>query len=124
MVMFEAALGVGCGHCHDNDAAKRELDSKPQKEIARRMIDMVTTLNKSSFGGTNKVTCFTCHNGRATPIAVPNVVGEELPPALGDDYLNSLPPAPAVPTAVTVNQLLDKYWPLSAARAPCRRRRA
>ena len=109
MVMFEAALGVGCGHCHDNDAAKRELDSKPQKEIARRMIEMVTTLNKTSFGGTKKVTCFTCHNGRATPIGVPNVVGEELPPALGDDYLNSLPPAPAVPTAVTVNQLFDKY---------------
>jgi hypothetical protein len=108
MVMFEAALGVGCGHCHDADAAKRELDSKPQKEIARRMIEMVNTLNKSSFGGANKVTCFTCHSGRSTPIAIPNVVGEELPPALGDDYLASLPPPPAVP-AVDVNQVLDKY---------------
>ena len=24
MVMFEAALGVGCPYCHDNDAAKRD----------------------------------------------------------------------------------------------------
>jgi hypothetical protein len=70
---------------------------------------MVTVLNKNSFGGTKKVTCFTCHNGRATPIGVPNVVGEELPPALGDDYIASLIPAPAVPAAVSVNQLLDKY---------------
>ena len=108
MVMFEAALGVGCGYCHDADAAKRELDSKPQKEMARRMIEMVTVLNKNSFGGAKKVTCFTCHSGRSTPIGIPNVVGEELPPALGEDYLASLPPAPPVP-AVNVNQVLDKY---------------
>src|SRR5919108_1475915 len=57
MVYFEAALGVGCPYCHDNDAAKRELDTKPQKDIARRMIEMVNTLNKNSFGGTPRVTC-------------------------------------------------------------------
>src|SRR5215470_6115662 len=41
MVLFEAALGVGCGYCHDADANKRELDVKPQKAIARQMIAMV-----------------------------------------------------------------------------------
>ena len=109
MVFFEAALGVGCPHCHDNDAAKRELDTKPQKLVARRMIDMVTAINKNTFGGAGTVTCFTCHMGRSKPIGTPNVVGEELPPALGEDYDASLPPAPAVP-AMTAAQVLDKYF--------------
>ncbi len=108
MVLFEAALGLGCGFCHDPDGNKRELDTKPQKETARRMIAMVNTLNATSFGGAKKVTCFTCHSGRSTPIGTPNVVGEELPPALGEDYVASLPPAPAVP-AITAAQILDKY---------------
>ena len=98
MVMFEAALGVGCPYCHDNDATKREADTKPQKEIARRMIEMVNAVNKNSFGGANRVTCFTCHNGRPSPIGVPNVLGVPLPPALGEDYYANLPSAPAVPT--------------------------
>ncbi len=84
MVFFEAALGVGCPYCHDNDANKRELDSKPQKLIARQMIEMVTSINKTTFRGSPKVTCFTCHEGRNIPIAVPNVTNAPLPPALGD----------------------------------------
>jgi hypothetical protein len=108
MVLFEAALGVGCPYCHDNDAAKRELDTKPQKLIARQMIDMVAAINKNTFGGAGKVSCFTCHMGRSTPIGTPNVTGVELPPALGEDYLASLPLAPAVP-AVSASQVLDKY---------------
>lgn len=108
MVMFEAALGVGCGYCHDADATKRELDTKPQKTVAREMIEMVNAINRNSFKGEKKVSCFTCHSGRAVPIAVPNVIHEELPPAHGQDYLASLPPAPPVPN-VTAAQLLDKY---------------
>ena len=109
MVYFEAALGVGCPYCHDNDAAKRELDTKPQKDIARRMIEMVNAVNKTSFAGAPRVTCFTCHQGRPSPIGAPNVVGEQFPPALGEDYYANLPAAPAVPTGVTPAQVLDKY---------------
>jgi len=116
MVYFEAALGVGCPYCHDNDAAKRELDTKPQKDIARRMIEMVNALNKSSFGGAPRVTCFTCHQGRPTPIGVPNVVGQPLPPALGEDYLANLPPAPPVPN-IDAGQVLDKYIAASGGAA-------
>jgi Photosynthetic reaction centre cytochrome C subunit len=108
MVYFEAALGVGCGYCHDNDATKRELDTKPQKQVARRMIEMVNTLNKNSFGGAPRVTCYTCHMGRPMPIGVPHVIGEALPPALGEDYYANLPPAPAAP-AMNPAQVLDKY---------------
>ena len=108
MVLFEAALGVGCPYCHDNDGNKRELDSKPQKLIARQMIEMVNTVNKTTFRGQAKVTCFTCHQGRNIPIGVPNVTNNPLPPALGEDFIASLPPPPPVPT-VTVAQVLDKY---------------
>src|SRR5258706_2527062 len=109
MVFFEAALGVGCPYCHDDDAAKRDLDTKNTKIVARRMIDMVMTVNKSTFGGAQRVTCFTCHMGRPTPIGVPNVTGEELPVALGEDYPLSRPSPPAVP-AVGAAQVLDKYF--------------
>jgi len=109
MVMFEAALGVGCGYCHDADANKREVDSKPQKTIARGMIEMVNNINKTTFRGQARVTCFTCHQGRNIPIGVPNVTNSPLPPALGEDFVASLPPPPPVPTAVTPAQLIDKY---------------
>src|SRR5215510_6890324 len=109
MVFFEASLGVGCPYCHDADAAKRDLDTNPRKEIARRMIDMVSTVNKSTFAGNKRVTCFTCHMGRPVPIGVPNVTGEELPVALGEDYAPSRPAPAAVPT-VTPAQVLDKYF--------------
>ena len=109
MVMFEAALGVGCGYCHDADANKREVDSKPQKTIARGMIEMVNNINKTTFRGQARVTCFTCHQGRNIPIGVPNVTNSPLPPALGEDFVASLPPPPPVPTAVTPVQLIDKY---------------
>jgi hypothetical protein len=108
MVLFEAALGVGCPYCHDNDGNKRELDTKPQKLIARQMIEMVNTVNKTTFRGQAKVTCFTCHQGRNIPIGVPNVTNNPLPPALGEDYVASLPPPPPVPT-VTPAQVIDKY---------------
>ena len=109
MVMFEAALGVGCGYCHDADANKREVDSKPQKLIARQMIEMVNNVNKTTFRGQARVTCFTCHQGRNIPIGVPNVTNSPLPPALGEDFIASLPPPPPVPTAVTPAQVIDKY---------------
>jgi len=109
MVYFEAALGVGCPYCHDNDAAKRELDTKPQKDVARRMIEMVNAVNKNTFGGAPRVTCFTCHMGRPQPIGMPNVVGQpQGPPALGEDYFANLPPAPPVPN-MDAGQVLDKY---------------
>jgi len=108
MVMFEAALGVGCGYCHDADANKREVDSKPQKAIARQMIEMVNSVNKTTFRGQARVSCFTCHQGRNIPIGVPNVTNSPLPPALGEDFVASLPPPPPVP-AVTPAQVIDKY---------------
>ncbi len=70
MQLMEISLGVHCNYCHDNDGTKRELDTKPQKAIARRMITMTQDINRTMFNGTNRVTCFTCHQGHTKPGAV------------------------------------------------------
>jgi len=108
MVYFEGALGVGCGFCHDSDGSKRDADTNPRKNTARRMIRMVNAINESTFNGQKVVTCMTCHQGRNKPIGVPFVVSEQAPPALGEAYLDAMPPAAPIPN-VTVDQLLNKY---------------
>ena len=107
MVYFEAALGVGCGHCHEGNNTQRALDDNPKKDVARGMIDLVAAINEN-FEGEREVTCFTCHNGRPVPIGTPNVTGESLPVALGEDYRALLPAEAPVPT-ITVDQVFDRY---------------
>src|SRR4051812_6973654 len=67
MRQYTQALGVTCDHCHAQDRAS---DDKMQKEVARKMIAMVTEINaKSPDGGAKAhVTCFPCHNGKVTPL--------------------------------------------------------
>jgi hypothetical protein len=55
---FARALSVNCTYCHaDGDFAS---DSKPMKQTARRMYEMVNTTNRDSFGGATALV------GRAT----------------------------------------------------------
>ena len=70
---FNSALGVKCDFCHvvDTDAAGKhigwEKDSKPMKDMARKMIQLVHDLNKKSKVIDNKASCFMCHHGKAEP---------------------------------------------------------
>jgi len=100
MHLIQGALGVTCFYCHVSpsfvDAPK---DDKAPKLAARRMITMVQEINKNSFGGRQVVTCYTCHRGSITPIAVP------LLPAVQPEE-----PKPAPDLAMpTVDRILDKY---------------
>ena len=106
MFYFEAALGVGCGHCHDGNNTERALDTNEKKEVARQMIAMVAALNENSFDGEQQVTCFTCHQGQAIPTAVPRVINAEVPLRL--DSTVAAPPPAAIPQ-ITVAQIFDKY---------------
>jgi photosynthetic reaction center cytochrome c subunit len=65
MQAFAFALGQNCQFCHvqGNFAA----DDKPEKETARKMLAMVMSVNKDTFGGHQVVRCFTCHQGNAHP---------------------------------------------------------
>ena len=67
-------LGVTCGTCHVRGNFASE--EKPQKQTARKMLEMVKALNKASFPDykpkdgesvLGRVTCYTCHRGETTP---------------------------------------------------------
>ena len=69
---YANSLGVSCGHCHDTQ--HWELDTKPEKEITRKMAAMNARINiellKSIEGlkGPNPVVnCTTCHRGSVKP---------------------------------------------------------
>lgn len=66
------SLGVHCDYCHvtqgtdpktGRDIWLYERDDKPEKLRGREMIKMVLELNKTSFGGEQKITCYSCHRG-------------------------------------------------------------
>jgi hypothetical protein len=89
MQTFAESLGVMCTHCHAPDpnappsAAGRppmldySLDEKPEKDVARKMIQMVMSLNGDTLKGIGdqaipeKVSCFTCHAGAKVPLIKP-----------------------------------------------------
>ena len=74
MQLMTQGLGVSCGFCHarGNFAA----ETNPRKATARRMLEMVQTMNRQFFpdyrpsdgeSRLGKVTCFTCHQGAERP---------------------------------------------------------
>ncbi len=69
-------LGVDCAHCHVPDALDK--DDKPAKQTARKMFQMVRTINTTL--NTNRVTCYTCHRAQSRPAAPP----QELAPSEED----------------------------------------
>ena len=106
MGVFSAALGMSCEDCHASNDAKWEnyaLDTSPKKRMARRMVQMVTTINKDNFGGRQMVTCWSCHRGSDHPKITPDLSTLYNRPDEPDDTI-----APA-PNAPSVDEILDKY---------------
>jgi hypothetical protein len=69
MGLISANLGLDCADCHPNagtDKADFVIDT-PRKVTTRRMVEMVAGINRTNFGGIQRVTCWTCHHGRITP---------------------------------------------------------
>jgi len=101
-------LGLDCADCHPGaggDKADFVSDALQSKKTARMMIEMVAQLNRNYFKNEQKVTCYTCHHQRETPVtSIPldNVYAG--PPLELDDVL-----LPALPGAPTADQLIDKY---------------
>jgi hypothetical protein len=76
MGMFANAMGNDCTFCHVPQAALdrakfAEVTARMQR--ARQMIAMMQAINKSYFGATPRVTCFTCHHGNQSPRSDPNI---------------------------------------------------
>jgi Photosynthetic reaction centre cytochrome C subunit len=106
MGVMAAALGYDCADCHPGAGSDRVdwVIDTPKKVRARKMVDMVATINRTFFAGTQSVTCFTCHHGKDLPtttIALDKLYG---PP--NDENRDVIIPAEGVPPAT---QILDKY---------------
>lgn len=69
MGVISANLGLDCADCHPNAGTDKAdfVTDTPRKITTRRMIDMVAGINRTNFGGVQRVTCWTCHHGRITP---------------------------------------------------------
>ena len=102
-----AALSFDCSECHAGAGTDRvmwEADT-PRKRIARRMVEMVTAINRDNFGGRQVVACWTCHRGRDIPVVMPaidTVYGT--PPLEADDIITRSSPGEPSP-----DEILDKY---------------
>jgi photosynthetic reaction center cytochrome c subunit len=101
MGLFSAALSMCCLECHAPDYAA----DTPRKVTARKMIQMVNTINTTNFSGRKVVSCWTCHRQMDRPAVTPSldvVYGEPIYWA-PDDLFQQAPGAPK-PDVV-----LDKY---------------
>src|SRR5690242_20349953 len=103
MGFFSAALGYNCTNCHGDEVLgnwAKYADDTPVKRTARRMVEVVTTINKTLFGGREAVTCYTCHRGSPTPKVVPSLLEQySEPPADDPNEVEVSRRAPAAPAA-------------------------
>jgi hypothetical protein len=108
MGFFSAALGLNCTDCHVDESGgnwAKYAEDNPKKRTARRMMQMVETLNRTNFGGRQVVTCNTCHRGNSRPNVQPSLAllyGTPPPDEPGEPIVQ----APGQPPA---DQVLDKY---------------
>jgi photosynthetic reaction center cytochrome c subunit len=106
MGLMAAALQFDCSDCHvgaGTDKVDWAADT-PRKRMARTMVNMVTAINRTNFGGRQTVTCWTCHRNRDKPLVTPvmaTVYGT--PPYEPDDIVVQAPGAPSA------ESILDKY---------------
>jgi Photosynthetic reaction centre cytochrome C subunit len=78
MKVYAKSLGVRCNHCHaqkKDDAKKLDFasDEKPEKAIARKMMNMTTAINKKYISkiadhNLEHIACVTCHMGHIKPV--------------------------------------------------------
>src|SRR6476646_8591609 len=71
MKFIAAALGVHCEYCHVENAFDKD-DKKP-KQTARKMMQMMFSINANNFDGHQEVTCYSCHRGNPKPQAIPAI---------------------------------------------------
>lgn len=108
MNLVADALGVRCDYCHVTEGDKWiwDRDDKPTKIAARRMIRLTLDLNRTTFNGATKITCYSCHRGAVTVSGVPAIPPPPAPPRSPDR------PLP------TVEAILTKYAGAVGSSAP------
>ena len=113
MGFFSAATGLNCVDCHDPEGASSlaayAIDT-PLKQTARKMILMVNMLNKSNFGGEQKVTCYTCHRATDRPKRIPSLLEQYSTEADDPNEAEIVEKGGAQPAnQIPADQIIDKY---------------
>jgi photosynthetic reaction center cytochrome c subunit len=109
MGFFAASVGLNCVYCHVPESLedwKKFAEDVPRKRIARNMIAMVNTINKTNFGGRAVITCYSCHHGNERPKPIPSLAQQYGTPEEDPNEIEVPPQAVAGPSA---EQLLDKF---------------
>ncbi len=108
MGMFAAALSLNCIDCHTPESSgswDKFGDDTPLKRTARRMMLMVSTINRDNFAGVRNVSCYTCHRGDLRPKIVPNLALQYSVPVEDANEVEIVP----ISGGPSVDQILDKY---------------
>jgi hypothetical protein len=111
MGFFAASLSLNCTDCHvkaANDDWARYADDTPLKDTARKMVLMVRSLNQNSFGGTQTITCYTCHRSNNRPKDIPSLTEQYGTPTDDPNDVESHGQALSR-NAPTTDQILDRY---------------
>lgn len=118
MNFIRTSLGVGCAYCHVHTADDKwvwESDDKPEKLIARKMMQMKFDINKGNraiFGTTGAITCYTCHRGQTKPLAVMTLPQPPPPGGPGAEK-----PKPSAEALLSADQIVAKYEQAIGGRA-------
>src|SRR5438445_774652 len=106
MGFFSASIGESCEFCHDDESSwAGYAKDNEHKQTARKMVLMMNAINKSYFGGSRKLTCYSCHRGTDLPKVTPNLAEQYSAPVVEEpdvitDQAAGEPPA---------ERILDKY---------------
>jgi hypothetical protein len=117
MNFMAVSLGELCTYCHvtkgkDPKTGQNiwvwESDDKPEKQTARRMIQMVMLINGSNKVDfrQNSVTCFTCHRGQTTTVGLPPM---PLAKSGHEGLLDPVPPAAPARPRPSVDEIFARY---------------
>lgn len=108
MGFISASLGMTCSDCHVAESGgswEKYADDTALKQTTRKMLVMVSALNRTYFGGRREVTCYSCHRGGDRPRVTPSLI--ELygppPPAEPPDSVEQ------ASQARSADPILDKY---------------
>ena len=118
MNFVAVSLGAQCPFCHVTNGRDPktgfinwiwESDDKPEKQAARRMMQMVLLINGSNKVDfrQNSVTCYTCHRGQTTPVSIPSLPLTRSGHEPGPNDAVAPTTSPARPS---VDQIFAKYF--------------
>jgi photosynthetic reaction center cytochrome c subunit len=107
MGFFSASVGADCTGCHVPESGgswARYADDHPQKETARRMVQMTAAINQAYFGR-RVITCYSCHRGARRPGMSPSLEEVYGTPLLREPE-EIVKPAAGAPDAA---RIFDRY---------------